>query len=61
MMPQPTTPRPICKDCDGFPTVAITTGTLHADGTRVTLRVECRKCRGTGHSLPAAALARSAR
>ena len=37
-----------CSDCDGFPIVAIDTGTLHADGTRRTLRVACPGCAGTG-------------
>ncbi|MEU5192123.1 hypothetical protein AB0G83_34045 [Streptomyces klenkii] len=37
-----------CPDCDGFPVVAITTGTRHRDGTRVTVRAICRACRGTG-------------
>ncbi|PGH49136.1 hypothetical protein, partial [Streptomyces sp. Ru87] len=37
-----------CRDCDGFPFVAIDTGRLHPDGTRVTLRVVCRACQGTG-------------
>ncbi|MET9515144.1 hypothetical protein [Streptomyces sp. NPDC002994] len=38
----------ICPDCDGFPLVAIDTGTRLSDGTRATLRVTCRRCRGTG-------------
>ncbi|THA25340.1 hypothetical protein E4198_11945 [Streptomyces sp. RKND-216] len=37
-----------CRHCDGFPAVAIDTGTLHSDGTRRTLRVVCRGCQGTG-------------
>lgn len=45
---------PICRDCDGFATVAIDTGTRHLDGTRVTLRVDCPTCEGTGHTHPAA-------
>ncbi|WP_306334220.1 hypothetical protein [Streptomyces sp. KL118A] len=47
-MPQHTLNRPICRDCDGFPVVAITTGTRHRDGSRVTFRVRCRTCTGTG-------------
>lgn len=43
-----------CPDCDGFPMVAITTGTLNPDGTRTTLRIACRACSGTGTApLPA--------
>ncbi|MEW2086914.1 hypothetical protein [Streptomyces sp. NPDC005283] len=38
----------ICSDCDGFPVVAIDTGSLLSDGTRATLNVVCRRCRGTG-------------
>ncbi|MFF0066798.1 hypothetical protein ACFYRC_35850 [Streptomyces sp. NPDC005279] len=38
----------ICSDCDGFPVVAIDTGSLLSDGTRATLNVICRRCRGTG-------------
>ena len=37
-----------CRDCDGFPVVAIDTGTLHPDGTRRTLSVICQTCDGTG-------------
>ncbi|GAB3128885.1 hypothetical protein GCM10027160_54790 [Streptomyces calidiresistens] len=46
--PLPTRAR-ICPHCDGFPTVAITTGTRRPDGTRHTLTVTCRTCHGTGH------------
>ncbi|MFD3577700.1 hypothetical protein [Streptomyces sp. NPDC058644] len=46
-MPQPTSNRPVCRDCDGFATVAVTTGARHADGSRVTLRFDCRTCTGT--------------
>ncbi|MBT2391411.1 hypothetical protein J7E87_18715 [Streptomyces sp. ISL-1] len=38
----------ICPDCDGFPVVAITTGTRDQDGTRTTLTVVCPACHGTG-------------
>ncbi|MEV8422848.1 hypothetical protein [Streptomyces niveus] len=54
-MPQHTRPRPICPDCDGFPTVAITTGQTTANGQRQTLTVTCRACHGTGHHTPARA------
>ncbi|GAA4656276.1 hypothetical protein GCM10023347_01840 [Streptomyces chumphonensis] len=37
-----------CPNCDGFPTVHITTGHHRPDGTRATLRVTCRTCHGTG-------------
>ncbi|MDG5807044.1 hypothetical protein P9869_31145 [Streptomyces ossamyceticus] len=52
--------RPVCHHCDGFPLVAITTGTRHRDGSRVTLTVVCPACQGTGHRTPAA-LTRAAR
>ncbi|WP_405947996.1 hypothetical protein OG588_16760 [Streptomyces prunicolor] len=52
---------PVCRDCDGFATAAITTGTRHDDGTRVTLRVTCKACKGTGHTAPAPALVRAGR
>ncbi|MEU1695927.1 hypothetical protein ABZ590_32130 [Streptomyces hirsutus] len=51
----------ICRACDGFPVVAITTGTRHPDGTRTTLRVPCPACRGTGHTTPATGLVRAGR
>ena len=47
-------PTRICPDCDGFPAVAIDTGTLLEDGTRATLLVTCRRCRGTGSTRTAA-------
>ncbi|SED03173.1 hypothetical protein SAMN05216532_3190 [Streptomyces sp. 2231.1] len=59
-MPQHTCP-PICRDCDGFSTVAITTGTRNTDGTRATLSLDCRACKGTGRQLPAAQLVRAGR
>lgn len=40
----------ICPDCDGFPVVAITTGTRHADGTRHVVPVVCPACHGSGHA-----------
>ncbi|WP_427921202.1 hypothetical protein [Streptomyces sp. cg40] len=45
---------PVCRDCDGFATATITTGTRHRDGTRATLRVTCTTCKGTGHTARAA-------
>ncbi|MFI6021173.1 hypothetical protein ACIBCP_26480 [Streptomyces sp. NPDC051287] len=47
-------PRRVCSDCDGFPVVAITTGTRNPDGTRTTLTVNCQACHGTGTTTPAA-------
>ncbi|MGW9592443.1 hypothetical protein ACWHLZ_19245 [Streptomyces chartreusis] len=44
--------RPLCRNCDGFPVVAITTGDRHRDGSRVLLRVVCSACHGTGHAHP---------
>ncbi|MEU0666379.1 hypothetical protein ABZ508_25770 [Streptomyces lavendulocolor] len=38
----------VCPDCDGFPVVAIDTGTRLPDGTRATLHITCRRCMGTG-------------
>ncbi|WP_250304170.1 hypothetical protein [Streptomyces sp. A 4/2] len=43
----PAPPR-LCPDCNGFPVVAIGTGTLLDNGTRGTLLVACHLCRGTG-------------
>ncbi|MFD5287262.1 hypothetical protein ACFWJV_03515 [Streptomyces rochei] len=60
-MPQHVQNTPVCRDCDGFPVVAITTGTRHTDGTRATLRVTCPTCKGTGHAFSAAALSRAGR
>ncbi|MFF9491976.1 hypothetical protein [Streptomyces flaveolus] len=53
-MPQHAPAARICRDCDGFPVVAITTGTRRPDGTRATLRVTCLTCQGTGTVRPAA-------
>ncbi|MFE0727532.1 hypothetical protein ACFW2X_04615 [Streptomyces antibioticus] len=60
-MPQHAQNTRVCRDCDGFPTVAITTGTRHADGTRATLRVTCSTCKGIGYTTPASVLARVGR
>ncbi|MFD9071715.1 hypothetical protein [Streptomyces lasiicapitis] len=39
----------LCSYCDGFPVVAITIiGVRRRDGSRITLRVTCPACRGTG-------------
>ncbi|MFF0432379.1 hypothetical protein ACFYU9_09190 [Streptomyces sp. NPDC004327] len=53
-MPQTIQAPRICRDCDGFATATITTGLKTADGTRDTIRVNCRTCRGLGHTVPAA-------
>ncbi|MGW1803526.1 hypothetical protein [Streptomyces sp. NPDC002078] len=47
-MPQRALNTPICRDCDGFATAAIITGTRNSDGTRTTLTVLCLTCKGTG-------------
>jgi hypothetical protein len=60
-MPQHAPSPRVCRDCDGFATVAITTGTRHPDGTRATLTVACPTCKGTGHTIPAAVLASAGR
>ncbi|WP_121701864.1 hypothetical protein [Streptomyces sp. E5N298] len=59
-MPQHAQNTRVCRDCDGFATAAITTGTRHRDGSRATLRITCQTCRGSGHTVPAA-LARTGR
>ncbi|MGP3687430.1 hypothetical protein ACTVZO_22470 [Streptomyces sp. IBSNAI002] len=53
MMPQTTSVRPVCRDCDGFATATITTGLRSADGTRTTIPVNCPACRGLGRTIPA--------
>lgn len=40
----------VCPNCDGFPVVAITTGTRLSNGARATLRVICPACQGTGNA-----------
>lgn len=61
MMPQHAPTARICRDCDGFPTVAITTGTRHTDGTRATLRITCPACQGTGTTAPTFVVTRMGR
>jgi hypothetical protein len=53
-MPSRVPNRPVCRNCDDFPVVSITTGDRHPDGSRVLLRVVCNACQGTGHKLSAA-------
>ncbi|MFF1280173.1 hypothetical protein ACFVY4_05185 [Streptomyces sp. NPDC058299] len=60
-MPQPMRKTRVCRDCDGFATVGITTGTRHPDGTRATLRIACPACKGTGRTHPAARRTRTGR
>ncbi|PWI17867.1 hypothetical protein DI272_29675 [Streptomyces sp. Act143] len=60
-MPAHATTRPVCRNCDGFPVVAITTGDRHADGSRVLLRVVCHACKGIGHAAAPAGLVRAGR
>ncbi|MEU0454972.1 hypothetical protein ABZ322_18545 [Streptomyces sp. NPDC006129] len=48
-MTHPTTPTPrICPNCDGFATVAITTGSRDRHGHLHTLTANCPACNGTG-------------
>ncbi|MGV2918632.1 hypothetical protein [Streptomyces alfalfae] len=48
-MTQPTPARArICRDCDGFSVVAITTGLRNRDGSRETVAATCRACNSTG-------------
>ncbi|MFF5024220.1 hypothetical protein ACFY2J_08210 [Streptomyces collinus] len=47
-MPQHARGTRVCRACDGHATAHITTGARHRDGTRVTLRVTCPACKGTG-------------
>jgi RNase P subunit RPR2 len=59
-MPQRAQNTPVCRDCDGFAAAAITIGTRNRDGSRATLRVTCRACKGTG-TVRRSALARAGR
>jgi RNase P subunit RPR2 len=52
-MPLYASNRRVCRHCDGFCVVAITTGGRHRDGSRVLLHVVCHACQGTGHAAPA--------
>lgn len=52
-MPLHASNRRVCRHCDGFCVVAITTGGRHLDGSRVLFRVVCRACQDTGHAAPA--------
>ncbi|WP_328620287.1 hypothetical protein [Streptomyces sp. NBC_00354] len=52
-MPQHAQIKPVCRECDGFATAVITTGTRTDDGTRTTVRVHCTACRGLGRLVPA--------
>lgn len=49
-MPSCVSNRPVCRNCDDFPVVSITTGDRHRDGSRVLLRAVCNACQGTGHT-----------
>ena len=60
-MPQRPNNLPVCGHCDGFPTVAITTGQTTPTGHRDTITADCPACRGTGHTLPVRAYARAGR
>jgi RNase P subunit RPR2 len=56
-----TAPAPrICPNCDGFATVAITTGSRDRHGLLPTLTVDCRACNGTG-TVPARRVPEAAR
>jgi hypothetical protein len=60
-MPQHPSASRICRDCDGFATVAVTTGTRRPDGIRATLPLACRTCKGTGRTDLAGAFATARR
>ncbi|EFE69419.1 conserved hypothetical protein [Streptomyces viridosporus ATCC 14672] len=48
-MTHPATPTPrICPHCDGFATVAVTTGSRDRRGHLRTLTAHCPACHGTG-------------
>ncbi|MFI9171672.1 hypothetical protein [Streptomyces lincolnensis] len=53
--------RRICRNCDGFPVVSITTGDRRPDGSRVLLRVICPACQGTGTTKAAPVVAHTGR
>ncbi|MFF6887596.1 hypothetical protein ACFY9F_30925 [Streptomyces sp. NPDC012421] len=60
-MPENTPARRVCRDCDGFPVVHITTGDVTPDGRRRTLAATCPACKGTGTRTSRAALAPAGR
>ncbi|RPF34194.1 hypothetical protein [Streptomyces sp. TLI_185] len=60
-MPQHASNTSVCRDCGGFASAAIDTGTRDDEGSRVTLHVDCPSCRGTGHTARTARLARTGR
>lgn len=60
-MPQHVPNTPVCRHCDGFAAAAIDTGTRDTNGNRVTLRVDCPACQGTGHTTRPVALVRTGR
>ncbi|MGW4954570.1 hypothetical protein [Streptomyces parvulus] len=47
-----------CGDCDGFPVVAVAISKRAVDGSRRTLRVVCRTCKGAGTATAATPSAR---
>jgi hypothetical protein len=51
----------VCGHCDGFPTVAITTGGRNRDGSRRTITATCPACQGTGTTLARRSLATAGR
>ncbi|MFC8143003.1 hypothetical protein ACFUKV_14840 [Streptomyces paradoxus] len=60
-MTHPSTPAArICPNCDGFATVAITTGSRDRHGHLPTLTIACRACNGTG-TVPARRVREGAR
>ena len=44
----PTPALRVCPTCDGFPVVAVSTGTRRSDGTLPTVPAICPDCSGTG-------------
>ena len=60
-MTHPTTRTPhICSNCDGFATVAITTGSRDPHGHLPTLTIACWACNGQG-TVPARRVQEGAR
>ncbi|MFE0737704.1 hypothetical protein [Streptomyces sp. NPDC058855] len=58
-MPENTLTQRVCRDCDGFPVVHVTTGSLTPDGRRRTLAATCPACNGTGTRTVTVALVRT--